>query len=180
MKCRSVKEQKKYIKAYTKAVAWHMFNWFIDEYGIELWTNGRGLKIIVSLDDRRRYSYGGLSDNNFPVINLDLQWCMNFNSRRFTEYPHYAKSKIIGSIKCKTWRQYVNALVAHEISHIFELYSELNFLDFTKSKSKNNKMKKIHRKYGYGKERGESHGRLFQEIYKIFRKRFINNKRGIK
>lgn len=120
---------------------------------------------VVRLDfnPRRKRSWGGrriVGGRGHPMVpfmSLVLSRYLGGELTTFSEYKRFEKDPVIGTFEGKTWENALACLIAHEIAHAVqytitdeELVKELG-----------------------GRKRG--HGVFWQNIYAIFRKRFINN-----
>jgi len=126
-------------------------------------------KVRVSFDKRRKFSYGGLYFSNLgtsPGINLafsdeifeDTMICC-------LEYEHYATDPEIGSLYFLNWKQYVDAVLCHELAHAVQHSVILRL--------------KINVKLGVlqnfkGDWQDDNHGELFQFCLRQFRREWMS------
>lgn len=89
----------------------------------------------------------------------------------FREYPSYGGDYVIGSFETNDWRLWLDATLAHEVSHVIQ---------FKLGQTKNHPLKSAKNKY-YFNGLGEveyGHGEFFRSIYSRFRRKFINRRVG--
>jgi hypothetical protein len=164
-----IKIQKQEIKDYANEKALSMLDWFFKEHKIP----EKKVKIVITFEPRNGTSYGGLNELKQPGIELAGNLCLNYYPPKvFNEYSHYKEDKIIGSVVTKTWQQYMDLLIAHELSHVFEMLYWVGCVDPKKLKLPENPEFFYDRLY-------KDHGEFFQEIYKIFRTEFCNKENSI-
>jgi hypothetical protein len=90
----------------------------------------------------------------------------------YTEYASFNGSPTIGGFHTKDWRLFLDALVAHEISHVVQF-----MLPKSTSKLRRGSTLDFAGLTPYGVVRFErSHGDFFKSIYREFRKEFINHR----
>jgi hypothetical protein len=85
------------------------------------------------------------------------------------EYSSYSSHPVIGSFLTTDWKLAVEALIAHELAHLVQYAL------------KRDTGHQLHRGGGFYEGLGQSatgHGDFFQNIYKIFRGQWINDKVG--
>jgi hypothetical protein len=153
------------ITSYVDLRATEMINWAQQHFGFHAaWKP----KVRVSFDKRRKYSYGGLYfvDNKWvPGINLAMSLHeLHAEVMHYIEYEHYATDCQIGSLFFITWKQYLDAMLCHELAHAVQ-HSVILRLNFTKAKSCLNDFR--------GDWQDDSHGELFQFILREFRMQWL-------
>lgn len=104
-----------------------------------------------------RRSVGGRGHPPVPFMSLVLSRYVGGEMTTFSEYKRFEKDPVIGTFEGKSWENALACLIAHEISHSIQYTI---------------KDKAIIEELG-GFKRG--HGAFWQNIYAIFRKRFIND-----
>jgi hypothetical protein len=191
------KPTKKEIKEFARIEVDRQFNHFIKKYDLEQHLNKRfsTVKLTVSFDKRRVSTWGGAKLTHMrnskkikirPYISIDAKDFLNFKYHKFSEYEHLSESKIIGDIRVANWQEYMIALISHEISHCFQLMIEYDsdaigyFIKGYKPLF-NNKINHFYKHVLINAYETKDfievgHGKLFQEIYKVFRKKFVNKK----
>lgn len=120
---------------------------------------------VVRLDfnPRRKRSWGGrrrVGGRGNPVVpfmSLVLGRYLGGVETTFTEYKRFENDPVIGTFRGERWENALACLIAHELAHAVQ---------YTITDSK------IIEELG-GRKRG--HGAFWQNIYAIFRKRFIND-----
>lgn len=194
--------KKREIKAYSRQSAKIMFKFFQEKYDLK---NSRLGEIKMPyIGYGCQPEFGGVCLTNpqrpgFSIININDIHCMSLIKNlpyHFLEYNHYADNSEIGNIFVTSWQEYITVLIAHEISHSFEMFllhtvrkrvcsrQILGILgiDFRYGLDKI-KNEELQRLYSLAIEEkdlnlGNFHGKLFQEIYKIFRNEFCNFEKG--
>jgi hypothetical protein len=127
------------------------------------------LKIVVSFDLRRNSSYGGWLHQT-PSIDLAIP-CFLYSNKKFREifheYEHYKNDKLIGNVRTRSWKKYIDLLVAHEVSHI---YDEIIYI--TKNYRCSGKLNKIKKRFkNVPNDEYDWHGRIFMFIYRKMRRK---------
>jgi hypothetical protein len=69
------------------------------------------------------------------------------------EYPHYADDPVIGDIYCPTWQTRLLVCLGHEFSHVVQCHIRVGAI---------------------AQYDREGHGWLFQKVYRVFRREYIN------
>jgi hypothetical protein len=155
------------LKTYARMQATAMIVWARDCFGFQKsWQP----KIAVSFDKRRKFSYGGLYFSNkgtSPGINLA------FSEEIFggaiiscLEYEHYDTDPEIGSLYFLNWRQYVDAVLCHELAHAVQHSVILRL--------KVNVNRGVLRDFK-GDWQDDDHGDLFQFCLRQFRREWMND-----
>jgi len=158
--------KKKEMKAYAKSAVQQMLLWAKEEYGLS--EKILDATIIISFAKNRQCSYGGWHKNRRgkwrPYINLRLNACENFIPQMQNEYEWYKKDPEIGAKRVATWKAWVRFEVAHEAAHVLEMSDPY---------LRPHQKKKLNRKFGRSKIT-DDHSDVFQNIYRVLRKRFVN------
>lgn len=120
---------------------------------------------VVRLDfnPRRKRSWGGRrrvggrGNPMVPFMSLVLGRYVGGELTTFSEYKRFENDPVIGTFQAETWEGALACLIAHEISHSVQY--TITDEDLVKELG--------------GRKKG--HGAFWQNIYAIFRKRFINS-----
>ena len=178
---------KRRVKAQAKHSVREMFKFFYEKYDLNH-TNLGKIKIPYIGFNCRSPDFKGtcttLSDMpGYSSIDINFDLLYNGVSNIFAEYNHYAEDPEIGHIKITSWQEYIIVLAAHEIAHSFEMFlvntarikSQRSIFP-RRIKIKNEELRRLYSLALQEREanKGNYHGKLFQEIYRIFRKEFCN------
>ena len=165
-------KKKKELREYARNAVKQMLLWAQQEYKLD--EKFLDATIIISFAKGRQYSYGGWHKNRNgkwrPYINLRLNSCENFVPQMQTEYDWYRNDPEIGKKWVTTEKAWIRLEAGHEISHCIELAQP--YLNATQRS-------KLVKKFGRSKVT-DDHGEVFQKIYRIIRRKFINGVRKIK
>ena len=153
------------IKTYARMQANAMVAWARDCFGFQKsWQP----KMRMCFDPRRRFSYGGLYFSNLetsPGIDLALHLdLLEDPMLDYLEYDHYATDPEIGSLYFLNWRQYVDAVLCHELSHTVQHSVIMRLkINIQRGVLKNFK----------GDWQDDEHGELFQFCLREFRREWM-------
>lgn len=124
------------------------------------------VKLSLSFHSRHTTSYGGHVDNE-PVVHIaayPLLWMVGRKvGRKLLEYDEFKDDPEIGEFRADSWKQWMAAILAHEISHAIQYYAICH-----PGKCKEMLEPWLHTD-------AEEHGPFWQSIYRGFRVRFVNN-----
>lgn len=164
--------KKREMREYARNAIKQMLLWAQKEYKLD--EKFLDATIIVSFAKNRQYSYGGWHKNRKgkwrPYINLRLNSCDDFTPQMQSEYEWYRNDPEIGKKWVTTWKAWIRMEAAHECSHVLEI-GQL----YTNEKQKN----KLIRKFGRS-NLADNHTKVFQSIYRVFRRKFVNGIRSKK
>lgn len=113
-------------------------------------------------------SEGGLdvNDNAFITISSwDVRHIIGSNELvEYGEYDHIAEDPDIGTIDAVNWKRYLACLIAHELAHTLTLDALPQFRERITN----------HFPLDVQLDYHDNHGRLWQEVYRILRRDFVN------
>lgn len=132
------------------------------------------LRTAVTRSRQQKGSWGGYAWNkrqNKPAPYVQLKLRQVFYPGPWVEYDHYKNDREIGNIKDPGPKTIILALVAHEIAHTVQYAMKFAFGN-----------KEYDDQDAKCAERGlpefeSDHGKLFQEIYRRLRRKFVNKGR---
>jgi hypothetical protein len=84
-------------------------------------------------------------------------------TRKFIEYDQFKDDPDIGELKKACWKQWIACTIAHELAHAIQYYA------ITHPRICADLLKK------YSYSQAEEHGAMWQDIYRGFRIRYVNN-----
>lgn len=122
-----------------------------------------GWEVVVktSFSPRRRRSWGGARKGQ-PFISLALSRFDGTTHATFYEYPSFASSAVIGSVRNDTHKA-VKALVVHEMCHAAQYHALMN-------QSTN----RLAASVAADANDTKGHGSLWKNMYKIARESLVN------
>jgi len=121
----------------------------------------------LSFNSRHYISYGGYVDNESIIFiaSYPILWMVGRKSatRKFIEYDEFKADPEIGAIAKASWKQWIAACIAHEVSHAVQYYA------ITHPKTCSAMLNP------YLQTQAEEHGLMWRDIYRGFRVRYVNN-----
>ena|ERR1019366_3376553 len=165
-------KKKKEMRDYARNAVKQMLLWAQQEYKLD--EKFLDATIIISFAENRQCSYGGWHKNRQgkwrPYINLRLNSCTDFAPQMQMEYEWYRNDPEIGKKWAATWKAWIRVEAAHECSHVLEIGQP--YVNATQKT-------KLVKKFGRSKP-SDDHTAVFQKIYRVFRRKFVNGIRSKK
>lgn len=157
---------KQEVETHARATIGVMTEWVCKEFGFAAF-EPMDLYITFQSNYFRSRAGRGLRDGlQHAVVHLHLHQFTVAQSLGHYEYAEYGDDLEIGGFQSTDWRLHLDALIAHEISHAVQ-----QLLPHWKSRF--DEQGKSSR-YGELGQWGSGHGEFYQNIYRLFRREFIN------
>jgi hypothetical protein len=143
------------------------------------------LPIKLVITDRKHNFYGQASvkrdkQERFEAFHLKISsfYVLRYEIHAYSEYASFNDHPEIGGFRTSNWRQWLETLIAHEMSHIVQFALKIAAYD-AKAYGRDHPL--VGSWDGstpvfthYGRYEGH-HGDFFQSIYRAFRRTFINS-----
>lgn len=119
--------------------------------------------IDINFKDTNRLGLGG-RHNGLPFIRFNLGKLIKYEVAGYNEYANLQRYVGITSFYTKSWKLWLDALIAHEFAHAVQYALPISRSSLSQGKN-----------YFQGLGKAESgHGPFFRKIYRILRDEFVN------
>lgn len=167
------------VNAVVEETVRNMSEWAKAEFQI------RSLPIMLQVTSRRRNFYGlaGVKRDKGRfqtyILKLSIHDFIHYPHVAYPEYRSFGRNPVIGGFETTDWKLGLEALIAHEMSHIVQFALKISALDALATGMEHplvvdwNGTKPVFAGLG---EFEANHGSFFQAIYSRFRTRWINDR----
>lgn len=145
------------------------------------------LQVNINNHYHNYMSIGGVTKRLKPFITVNYLWRLRYSDQ--IEWMSYRKDKDIGSFRTKSFKKRMMALICHEIAHAIQhqlVWKNVGgYVTIPKGQYYGNddfsvEINTIYENTSFGRTKSGfaklGHGPLWQSIYRVLRKEFVNGK----